>query len=192
METNNSETLKNQENTMDSNTGEINNLTSESTETENQNMNEYEEKIKELQLKLEEMNDKNLRLLAEFDNYRRRVSKEKVELMTSAGKEIFRKVLPVVDDFERAIEANKNVSDSQSLSDGFVLIHKQMKSVLSQEGVLEMEISKGTEFNSDVMEAITGVAVEEEELKGKVVDVLEKGYLLNGNVIRFAKVVIGA
>ena len=188
----NSETLKNQENVMGSSQDESNNLEKESTETENQSMSEQEAKIKELELKLEEMNDKNLRLLAEFDNFRRRITKEKVELMASAGKDIFRKVLPVVDDFERAIEANKNVSDSQALSDGFVLIHKQMKSVLSQEGVSEMEISKGTEFNSDVMEAITSIAVEEADLKGKVVDVLEKGYTLNGNVIRFAKVVIGA
>jgi molecular chaperone GrpE len=153
---------------------------------------EVEARIKELELKLNESSDKYLRLMAEFDNFRRRVFKEKEELRVSAGKDIFKNVLPVVDDFERAIAANENAQDLKSLSDGFHLIYKQMKNFLSQGGVTELEISKGSDFNSDTMEAITNFVVEEVELKGKVVDVLEKGYMLNGNVIRFAKVIIGA
>lgn len=137
------------------------------------------------------LNDKYLRLFAEFDNYKRRTQKERVELLQTAGKDIIISLLPVLDDFDRANKAMEGATDIASISEGVNLIHTKLKNTLAQKGLKEME-SINTVFDTDNHEAITKVPAPTEELKGKVVDELEKGYTLNDKVIRFAKVVVGS
>lgn len=150
-----------------------------------------EDKINELQSKVDELNDKYLRLYSEFDNFRKRTAKEKIELIQTAGENIFKIMLPVIDDFERAIKSNADITDPKVISDGVNLIYNKLKNTLSQKGLEEMK-SIGEPFNTDLHEAITNIPAPSEELKGKVIEELEKGYSLNGKVIRFAKVVIGS
>ncbi|MCD6067047.1 MAG: GrpE protein [Bacteroidetes bacterium] len=150
-----------------------------------------EGKIAELEAKLAEANDKHLRLYSEFDNFRKRNAKEKIDLIKTAGEDVFKTVLPVIDDFERAIKANEGATDLAALSEGFQLIYNKFKSTLKQKGLEEME-SIGKPFDADLMEAITSIPAPDEDLKGKVVDEIEKGYSLHGKVIRFAKVIIGS
>lgn len=149
-----------------------------------------EDKITELQSKIDELNDKYLRLYSEFDNFRKRTAKEKIELIQSASENAFKIMLPIVDDFDRAIKSNSDITDAKVISDGVNLIYSKFKSTLSQKGLEEMK-SIGEPFNTDLHEAITNVPAPSEDLKGKVIEELEKGYMLNGKVIRFAKVVIG-
>lgn len=136
-------------------------------------------------------NDKFLRLYAEFDNYKRRTSKERVELLQTAGKDVIVSLLPVLDDFERASRAIENAKDVSAVKEGVSLVHNKLKNLLSQKGLKEM-VSKGQPFDADIHEAVTNIPAPSDDLKGKVVDVLEEGYLLNDKVIRFAKVVVGA
>jgi molecular chaperone GrpE len=147
-----------------------------------------EEKLKQENTVL---NDKYLRLFAEFDNYKRRTQKERIELLQTAGKDVVVSLLPVLDDFERAIKATENATEVSAIRDGIMLVQTKLKSILSQKGLKEME-SINTPFDTDIHEAITKIPAPAEELKGKVVDELEKGYTLNDKVIRFAKVVVGA
>lgn len=173
----------------------------EKTEDQNQSEQEQnvpetiqlvnEDKINELQSKVDELNDKYLRLYSEFDNFRKRTAKEKIELIQTAGENIFKIMLPVIDDFERAIKSNADITDPKVISDGVNLIYNKLKNTLSQKGLEEMK-SIGEPFNTDLHEAITNIPAPSEELKGKVIEELEKGYSLNGKVIRFAKVVIGS
>ena len=150
-----------------------------------------EEKITELESKIEELNDKYLRLYSEFDNFRKRTAKEKIELIQSASENAFKIMLPIVDDFERAVKSNSDILDAKVISDGVNLIYNKFKNTLSQKGLEEMK-SVGELFNTDLHEAITNIPAPSDDLKGKVVEELEKGYILNGKVIRFAKVVIGS
>lgn len=150
-----------------------------------------EDKITELQAKVDELNDKYLRLYSEFDNFRKRTAKEKIELIQSASENAFKIMLPIVDDFDRAIKSNSDITDAKVISDGVNLIYSKFKTTLSQKGLEEMK-SIGEPFNTDLHEAITNVPAPSEDLKGKVIEELEKGYMLNGKVIRFAKVVIGS
>ncbi|RYE27781.1 MAG: nucleotide exchange factor GrpE [Sphingobacteriaceae bacterium] len=136
-------------------------------------------------------NDKFLRLYAEFDNYKRRTSKERVELLQTAGKDVIVSLLPVLDDFERASRAIETAKDITAVKEGISLVHNKFKNLLTQKGLKEM-VSKGEVFDADIHEAVTNIPAPDESLKGKVVDVLEEGYLLNDKVIRFAKVVVGA
>ncbi|MVN22153.1 nucleotide exchange factor GrpE [Mucilaginibacter sp. HMF7410] len=136
-------------------------------------------------------NDKFLRLYAEFDNYKRRTSKERVELLQTAGKDVIVSLLPVLDDFERANRAIENATDVASVKEGVNLVHNKLKNLLTQKGLKEMA-SKGEVFDADIHEAVTNIPAPDPSLKGKIVDVLEEGYLLNDKVIRFAKVVVGA
>lgn len=152
---------------------------------------EKDAKVKELQTKVDELNDKYLRLYSEYDNYRKRTAKERIELIQTAGEDVFKSLLPVVDDFERAIKSNAETTDVKTITDGVTLIYNKFKNTLAQKGLEEMK-SQGEAFNTDLHEAITNVPAPSDDLKGKVVDELEKGYTLNGKVIRFAKVVIGA
>ena len=147
-----------------------------------------EDKLKE---ELTLANDKFLRLYAEFDNYKRRTSKERVELLQTAGKDVIVSLLPVLDDFERASRAIENAKDVAAVKEGISLVHSKLKNLLSQKGLKEMK-SKGEAFDADIHEAVTNIPAPDDSLKGKVVDVLEEGYLLNDKVIRFAKVVVGA
>jgi molecular chaperone GrpE len=147
-------------------------------------------KTAELQAKINELNDKYLRLYSEFDNFRKRTAKEKIELIQTGGEDVFKSILPVIDDFERAIKSNLETTDIKAVNDGVSLIYHKLKTTLTQKGLEEMK-SVGEVFNADVHEAITNIPAPSEDLKGKVVDELEKGYSLNGKIIRFAKVIIG-
>jgi molecular chaperone GrpE len=146
--------------------------------------------VKKLKDELSESKDKYVRLYAEFDNFRRRSSKEKLEMIQSANEQLLKALLPVADDFERAEKSFKDRNDKEA--EGFFLIHNKFKKTLEQYGVKAMDTGKEIPFNPDFHEAITQVPAPEEKLKGKVIDVVEKGYLLNDKVIRFAKVVVGS
>tara|TARA_B100000927_G_C16435844_1_gene457578 strand:+ start:42 stop:548 length:507 start_codon:yes stop_codon:yes gene_type:complete len=143
---------------------------------------------KELSLKelLEIEKDKNIRLFAEFDNFRKRTAKERLDLFSTANQELITNLLPVLDNFERSINAN-NYSDK----DGPVLIFKQLKSELEKKGLKEIENPIGKTLDTDFHEAITNIPAPSKKEKGKVIDVIEKGYMLGEKVLRYAKVVIG-
>jgi molecular chaperone GrpE len=138
-----------------------------------------------------EWNNKYLRLYAEFDNFKRRTSKERLELLQIAGKDVISDLLTVLDDFERAQKSIETASDILAVKEGVTLVQHKLKSILNQKGLKEME-SIGKEFDADLHEGITSIPAPSPDLKGKVLDELEKGYLLNDKVIRFAKVIIGA
>ncbi len=140
--------------------------------------------------KLKELQDKYIRLSAEFDNYRKRTLKEKAELLKTAGEETIIKILPVMDDFERAINSMEDAKDIEAVKHGINLIYIKFKEFLKQQGVSEID-AKEEEFNTDIHEAVTKIPAPDESLKGKVVEVIEKGYLLNDKVIRYSKVVVG-
>lgn len=137
-----------------------------------------------------ELNDKYLRIHAEFDNYRKRSNKEKIDLISTAGEGIIKDLLPIIDDFERAIDNNAKVEDIELVREGFVLIFNKFKGVLESKGLKPMD-SPGDTFDVDIHEAISNIPAPKKKLKGKVVDAVEKGYYLNDKVIRFAKVVVG-
>ncbi|MEI7508409.1 MAG: nucleotide exchange factor GrpE [Flavobacterium sp.] len=185
-------------------------MTTENTDKEileNENINQLEENHDEnasigidnadeltVEQKLEEEltneKDKFLRLFAEFENYKRRTSKERIELFKTANQEVLQAMLPVLDDFDRAIiEISK--SDDLVLLKGVELIHEKLKSTLVSKGLEAVEVRVGDAFNADYAEAITQIPAPSEDLKGKIVDVLEKGYKLGDKIIRFPKVVIG-
>lgn len=136
-------------------------------------------------------NDKYLRLYAEFDNFRRRTTKERAEMLQSAGKDVIVSLLPVLDDFDRAIRSMQNTDDVAAVKEGVVLIQQKFKNILAQKGLKEME-SIGTAFDPELHEAITNVPVPADDQKGKVIDEVEKGYYLGDKVARFAKVVVGS
>jgi molecular chaperone GrpE len=137
-----------------------------------------------------ELNDKYLRLAAEYDNYRRRTLKEKMELSKSAGEDILVNILPVMDDFERGLGNIDKAKDIKAVKEGIKLIYNKFGEFLKQRGVKEID-AKEKEFDTDLHEAITKIPAPNDKLKGKVVDVVEKGYYLNEKIIRFSKVVIG-
>ena len=143
----------------------------------------------ELKERIAELEDKNLRMMAEFDNYRRRTNKEKLELMATAGERIFKEMLPLVDDFERATEAMQKTDDIDAVREGIKLIQQKFISFLDKEDVHAIE-TEGVDFNTDEHEAVTTFAAGEDQ-KGKVIDCTQKGYKLGDKVIRFAKVVVG-
>jgi molecular chaperone GrpE len=140
--------------------------------------------------KYAELNDRFLRLYAEFENFRRRTNKEHLELISTANASLLRELLPILDDFERAIANNETSEDTAVLKEGFAIIYNKYKGILESKGVKPI-IAKGEPFNSDVHEAIVNVPVEDENQKGKVIEDIEKGYSLNEKVIRFSKVVVG-
>jgi molecular chaperone GrpE len=146
--------------------------------------------VKEIKEKLKNSDEKYLRLAAEFDNYRKRTLKEKMEMSKLAGEEIFQSVLPVLDDFERAIQVIDNSRDITAMKEGIHLIYNKFREFLKQNGIKEIE-SMNKEFDTDIHEAVTKMSVEDKSLKGKVIDVISKGYLLNDKIIRFPKVVVG-
>jgi molecular chaperone GrpE len=188
-----SETLNNEE---------VLSTAEESKETENLSENQNngsndvsEEKLiqskeEEYLLQLKDSQDKFIRLMAEFDNFRKRTLKERTELIKTAGEDILLNILPVVDDFERGIQVIDKSEDLESVKQGIHLIYNKFREFLNQRGVKEIEAIQ-QDFNVDVHEAITKIPAPSEDLKGKVVDVVQKGYVLNEKVIRFAKVVVG-
>lgn len=146
--------------------------------------------LQELGEKLAEITDKHLRLQAEFDNFRKRTIKEKAELIKSGGESVLVNILPVVDDFERALISLKDVADEDAGKKGTQLIYNKFSEFLKQNNIREID-AVNQDFNVDLHEAVTKIPAPDENLKGKVVDVVQKGYTLNDKVIRFAKVVIG-
>lgn len=148
-----------------------------------------EERIRELEARIEELEDKNLRMMAEFDNYRRRTNKEKLELMETAGERIFTEMLPLVDDLERAMQAVNTSEDVEALKQGMNLIYQKFLAFLEQNHVTAIETNDAA-FNTDEHDAVTTFAAGEDK-KGKIIDCTQKGYKLGEKVIRFAKVVVG-
>ncbi|MGK0295731.1 MAG: molecular chaperone GrpE [Ulvibacter sp.] len=134
--------------------------------------------------------DKYLRLFAEFENYKRRTSKERIELFKTANQEVLLAMLPVLDDFDRAM-AEISKSDDEVLLKGVQLIHEKLKNTLVSKGLEQVEVKAGDSFDADFAEAITQIPAASDKMKGKIVDVLEKGYKLGEKIIRFPKVVIG-
>ncbi|MCK4990573.1 MAG: nucleotide exchange factor GrpE [Bacteroidales bacterium] len=140
--------------------------------------------------KLAELQDRYLRLSAEYDNFRKRSLKEKIDLQKSANQNLLETILPVADDFDRAMQSVDEAKDIKAVKEGMKLISGKFKGFLSQQGVKEIEAVK-KEFDTDLHEAITKIPAPSKKLKGKVVDVVQKGYFLNDKVLRFSKVVIG-
>jgi molecular chaperone GrpE len=151
-----------------------------------------EEEILDPQVQIDALNDKYLRLYAEFDNYKRRTAKERIELFKTANADVIKSMLSVLDDFDRAKKSMEIAKDIEAVKEGIQLIHHKLKSTLQSQGLTEMESVVGKAFDTDLHEAITNVPAPSEDLKGKVVDEVEKGYLLNEKVIRYAKVVVGS
>jgi len=144
----------------------------------------------QLELDLTKEKDKHLRLFAEFENYKKRTTKERIDLFKTANQEVLQAMLPVLDDFDRAL-AEISKSEDKALLLGVELIHEKLKSTLVSKGLEEVEVRKGDSFNADYAEAITQIPSPTDDLKGKIVDVLEKGYKLGDKIIRFPKVVLG-
>lgn len=138
-----------------------------------------------------EWKDKYFRLYAEFDNFRKRSQREKVELIQGAGGDVIKDLLPVLDDFERAVKANESLDNLQAVKEGFLLIQQKMQKITEARGLRPI-VSTGETFDVDFHEAITNIPAPDPSLKGKVMDTVEKGYLYNDKVLRFAKVVVGA
>ena len=157
---------------------------------ENQDVQENNEPEVSVEDQLQEQKDKFIRLYAEFENYKKRTSKERVELFKTAGQEILQSMLPVLDDFDRAW-AQVSQSEDEALVKGVELIHEKLKATLMSKGLEVVEIKAGDAFDADFAEAITQIPAPTPKLKGKIVDVIEKGYKLGDKIIRFPKVILG-
>lgn len=152
---------------------------------------QQEDKIERtIEEKFAELNDKHLRLHAEFENFKRRTAKERIDLYKNAGEDTLVTLLPILDDFERAIKAKSDSQEEQKEDEGVLLIYNKMKSALELKGLKAMEDVIGKDLNTDFHEAITNIPSPSEDMKGKIIDVIEKGYFLNDKVIRYAKVVV--
>jgi molecular chaperone GrpE len=167
----------------------------ESSQPKNAEGNEQvveEQTIEEkLQGDLKQEKDKFLRLFAEFENYKRRTSKERIELFSTASEDVMKTLLPVLDDFERALSHFNDDKEAEALRKGVLLIYQKLISTLEQKGLKVIIVEKGEVFNADNHEAITQIPAPTKDLKGKIIDIIEKGYKLGDKVIRFPKVIIG-
>ena len=157
---------------------------------EKSKIEELEKKVEELENKVAKDKDDYIRLMAEFDNFRRRTSQEKLELVSVASMDTIKGLLPVLDDCERALEVLRKSDDSDAAKEGTELIYHKLLAYLQSKGLAVIE-ALGKEFDTDLHEAVAQFPVQEDEKKGKVFDVVQTGYTLNGKVIRFAKVVVG-
>ena len=173
------------------------NVAQETTNNEEKEENQDEsapvQQKSELELAQEAVlvsNDKYLRLYSEFDNFRKRTAKEKLDTIKSASEDVIKNMLPIVDDFKRAMAHNQEVNDADAIKQGFELIYNKLFKSLETKGLKKID-AMGEVFNADIHEAITQIPAPEPELKGKVVDVVEEGYYLGDKIIRFPKVVIG-
>lgn len=164
------------------------NTSAESQENAAESANEA---VRDFEAELKEKDDKYLRLYAEFENYKRRTSAERMELFKTAGQEIMLAMIPVLDDFERALKAMETATDVNSVKEGVELVSQKFKNTLVAKGLKPME-SIGEPFNADLHEAITNIPAPTEDMKDKVIDEVEKGYYLGEKVIRYAKVIVGA
>jgi len=175
---------------------EINQATEEMATAESHLNEQTDIKQESLEAKQEaeiaELKEKYLRLYSDFENFRKRTAKERTELIKTASEDVLRDLIPVVDDFERSIKASDIESDSAKIREGNLLIYHKLVRVLDSKGLKAMEDLAGKPFNPDMQEAITQIPAPNEEMKGAVIDVVEKGYILGEKVVRFAKVVTGA
>ncbi len=162
----------------------------ETEQIENPEPSVAEDEVAKLKAELEEQKDKYVRLFAEFDNYKRRSSKERIEFIQTAGREVITSLLDVLDDCDRAEKQMQETDDSQQIKEGVQLVFNKLRKTLQARGLKAME-SLHTEFDVEKHEAITEIPVNDKKLKGKVVDEIQKGYYLNDKLIRFAKVVVG-
>ena len=183
--------LKFAESKIDGNDASCECETGDAEQTAENEVSEVEKKLADAEAKIAETNDKYVRLAAEFDNYRRRVAKEKLDLISTASEDVIKGILPVLDDCYRALNVLRESDAPVSAIEGTELILNKLMAFLKMKGLTMIE-AKGKEFNTDDMEAVTQFPVEDKEQKGKVIDVVQDGYMLNGKVIRFAKVVVGA
>jgi molecular chaperone GrpE len=162
--------------------------------TENEVKQEEVETVsveEQLQEELKNEKDKFLRLFAEFENYKKRTTKERIDLFKTASQDVMVAMLPVLDDFERALNHIEEDKEAEEVRKGVLLIYQKLLSTLEQKGLSVIKVAKGDTFNADDHEAVTQIAAPTKDLKGKIIDVLEKGYKLGDRVIRFPKVVIG-
>ncbi len=157
---------------------------------QSENLSQDSRELDNLQKELQEQKEKYIRLYADFDNFKRRNAKERVELIQTAGREVIQSMLEVMDDCDRAEKQMQKSDDLKQIREGIQLVFTKFRNTLQSKGLKEMK-SIGEEFNPDVHEAITEIPVPDENMKGKVVDEVEKGYMLNDKIIRFSKVVVG-
>ena len=169
---------------------QVESVQEETTEVEEQ-VAEEQTKGEKLEAEVKQEKDKFLRLFAEFENYKRRTAKERIELFSTASEDVMITLLPVLDDFERALSHIDEDKEAEELRKGVLLIYQKLIKALEQKGLKLMEVKKGDAFNADNHEAITQIPAPSDDLKGKIIDIVEKGYLLGEKVIRFPKVVIG-
>jgi molecular chaperone GrpE len=170
--------------------GENNENAAEELDLEMKNQKNNADDNEKIASELSEMKDKYLRLYAEFDNYRKRTLREREELIKTAAESAIKSMLSTLDDFERAIKAAKSTGEDSSILEGIVLIYEKMFKTLEQQGLKTMD-SDGQDFNPDLHEALTKIPVPNDDLKGKVIETIEKGYYLRDKIIRYAKVVVG-
>ncbi len=166
---------------------EIKDSENNSQVNENQEIDEVKPTSEEL---IQQEKDKYLRLFAEFENYKKRTSKERIELFKTASQELMTSLLPIMDDFDRGLAEIKKVKDKELLK-GMQLINDKLKNTLVQKGLTEIQVKKGDVFDAEIHEAITQIPAPTEKLKGKIIDAIEKGYKLGDKIIRYPKVVIG-
>lgn len=155
-----------------------------------ENTAEEVSEVDQLKNDLAVVNDKFVRLVAEFENYKRRTTRERIDLLETAGKDVIKSLLPILDDFDRSLKVMETAQEINSVKDGVVLVHQKLKNTLTQRGLKEVQ-SVGEPFDTDFHEAITDIPAPTDALKGRVIDEVEKGYTLNDKVIRFAKVIVG-
>lgn len=149
-----------------------------------------QEEIEELNIQVSEAKDKYLRLFAEFDNFKKRNIRERMDLMKNASQDAFSALLPVIDDFDRAKTSADDASSEEAFSEGVLLVYNKLNSILNSKGLKKMD-STGEVFDPEMHEAITKIPAPTEEMKGKIIDTIESGYYLNDKIIRYAKVVVG-
>lgn len=176
--------MSKKENTKDE---ELKNSKIDTQDTENQEVEPVELSSEEL---IQQEKDKYLRLFAEFENYKKRTSKERIELFKTASQELMTSLLPIIDDFDRGLHEIKKVKDKELLK-GMQLIYDKFKNTLSQKGLSEIDVKQGEVFDAEIHEAISQIPAPSDKLKGKVIDAVEKGYKLGDKIIRYPKVVIG-
>ncbi len=160
------------------------------SESNAQESPENENRISELESTVSELKDKHLRLLAEFDNFKKRTMRERLDMMNSASRDVMLSLLPVLDDFDRAKKSADDPNTDERFSEGVTLVYNRLYNVLQGQGLKAMN-STGEPFDAELHEAITEIPVPDENMKGKVIDTLEKGYMLHDKIIRHAKVVVG-
>lgn len=160
------------------------------TKTDPAGSTEEENTVQVLESEIQELRDKYLRLFAEFDNFKKRSLKEKIEMSKMAGQEVIQALLPVLDDFDRARKVALSSETQDSFSEGVDLVYQKLYSTLQQKGLKEMDMSSG-EFDPEHHDAIADIDVQDPAQKGKIIDTIEKGYFLNDKIIRHAKVIVG-